>query len=334
MSQATEKPPLIELRKVSRRFVKSLDFAAKLAAKLGADVKEETVHAVDGVDLAVREGEVVGLVGESGCGKSTLGRVVAGILPESSGEVFYRGRKLGDLKGKERIKAALAVQMIFQDPFASLNPRMRVRDIVAEPMRAAGIDAATRDARVREMLSIVGLPADAAERYPHAFSGGQRQRIAIARALASSPKLVVCDEATSALDVSVQAQVLNLLGELRARYGLSMLFISHNLGAVRYIADRVAIMYLGRIVEIGPVGEIFDKPAHPYTEALIAAVPEPDPDLPIPEALLGEIPNARERPSGCHFHPRCPKAQDRCRVEDPALVAGADGRQIRCHFPN
>ncbi len=290
--------------------------------------------AVDGVSFKLASGETLGIVGESGCGKSTLARMVLKLLSVSAGRIRLDGADITDLPEAQMRPLRRGIQAVFQDPMSSLNPRMRVRDIVAEPMRAAGIDAATREARVREMLSIVGLPADAAERYPHAFSGGQRQRIAIARALASSPKLVVCDEATSALDVSVQAQVLNLLGELRARYGLSMLFISHNLGAVRYIADRVAIMYLGRIVEIGPVGAIFDKPAHPYTEALIAAVPEPDPDLAVPEALLGEIPNARERPTGCHFHPRCPKAHDRCRVEDPALVAGLDGRQVRCHFPN
>jgi oligopeptide/dipeptide ABC transporter ATP-binding protein len=290
--------------------------------------------AVDGVSFKLASGETLGIVGESGCGKSTLARMVLKLLPVSAGRIRLDGADITDLAEAQMRPLRRGIQAVFQDPMSSLNPRMRVRDIVAEPMRAAGVDAATRDAKVREMLSIVGLPADAAERYPHAFSGGQRQRIAIARALASSPKLVVCDEATSALDVSVQAQVLNLLGELRQRYGLSMLFISHNLGAVRYIADRVAIMYLGRIVEIGPVAEIFDRPAHPYTEALIAAVPEPDPDLPPPETLAGEIPNARERPTGCHFHPRCPKAQDRCRVEDPALVAGADGRQVRCHFPN
>jgi len=311
--------PILEVQLVGRRFETS-----------GLD----PLIAVDEVSFALAPGEALGIVGESGCGKSTLARMVLKLLPVSTGRIRLDGVDITDLSEARMRPLRRAMQAVFQDPMSSLNPRMRVRDIVAEPMRAAGIAAASRAARVRDMLSIVGLPADAADRYPHAFSGGQRQRIAIARALASAPRLVVCDEATSALDVSVQAQVLNLLGALRARYGLAMLFISHNLGAVRHIADRVAIMYLGRIVEIGPVDAIFAAPAHPYTAALIAAVPEPDPDLPPPAPLAGEIPNARARPAGCHFHPRCPKAQPRCQVEDPALVDGGDGRALRCHFPH
>ena len=311
--------PILEVTQVGRRFETA-----------GLD----PLIAVDDVSFALARGETLGIVGESGCGKSTLARMVLKLLPVSTGRIRLDGVDVTDLSEARMRPLRRAMQAVFQDPMSSLNPRMRVRDIVAEPMRAAGIPAVSRAARVRDMLSIVGLPTDAADRYPHAFSGGQRQRIAIARALASAPRLVVCDEATSALDVSVQAQVLNLLGDLRARYGLAMLFISHNLGAVRQIADRVAIMYLGRIVETGPVDAIFAAPAHPYTAALIAAVPEPDPDLPPPAPLAGEIPNARARPAGCHFHPRCPKAQSRCHVEDPALVDGGDGRALRCHFPN
>jgi oligopeptide/dipeptide ABC transporter ATP-binding protein len=311
--------PILEVTQVGRRFET-------------ADL--DPLIAVDDVSFALARGETLGIVGESGCGKSTLARMVLKLLPVSTGRIRLDGVDVTDLSEARMRPLRRAMQAVFQDPMSSLNPRMRVRDIVAEPMRAAGIPAVSRAARVRDMLSIVGLPTDAADRYPHAFSGGQRQRIAIARALASAPRLVVCDEATSALDVSVQAQVLNLLGDLRARYGLAMLFISHNLGAVRQIADRVAIMYLGRIVETGPVDAIFAAPAHPYTAALIAAVPEPDPDLPPPAPLAGEIPNARARPAGCHFHPRCPKAQSRCHVEDPALVDGGDGRALRCHFPN
>jgi oligopeptide/dipeptide ABC transporter ATP-binding protein len=290
--------------------------------------------AVDGVDLTLGQGETLGIVGESGCGKSTLARLILKLLPASGGRI-----RIGDVDVTDLGEAAMRplrrnIQAVFQDPMSSLNPRMRVREIVAEPLRAAGIARGAREARVREMLAVVGLPEDSGERYPHAFSGGQRQRIAIARALAASPKIVICDEATSALDVSVQAQVLNLLAELRARFGLTLLFISHNLGAVRHVADRVAIMYLGRVVEIGPQDAIFDRPAHPYTEALIAAVPEPDPDLPPPPPLAGEIPSPRDRPAGCHFHPRCPKVQARCRIEAPAPTQLGPAHAVRCHYPN
>ena len=333
MAQASEKPPLIELRKVSRRFVKSLDFAAKIAAKLGADVKEEIVHAVDGVDLAVREGEVVGLVGESGCGKSTLGRVVAGILPESSGEVFYRGRKLDELKGKERIKAALAVQMIFQDPFASLNPRMRVRDIIGEAPLHHGLCASAEfESYVDETMRRVGLDPGYKRRYPHQFSGGQRQRIGIARALAVKPDFVVCDESVAALDVSIQAQILNLFMKLRADLGLTYLFISHDLGVVRHLSDRVVIMYLGRVVEEGPTEELFDKPNHPYTVALLGEIPRLDTRKRQFVPVKGEIPSPLNPPTGCHFHPRCPHAMARCKAERPTLRQIAPGRFAACHL--
>ena len=290
--------------------------------------------AVDGVSFELAEGETLGIVGESGCGKSTLARMILKLLPASSGRIEIDGQDVTDLPERGMRPLRRLIQAVFQDPVSSLNPRMRVRDIVAEPMQAAGLPAPQRQARVAEMLAIVGMPADAAERYPHAFSGGQRQRIAIARALASRPRIVICDEATSALDVSVQAQVLNLLRDLRQQLGLSMVFISHNLGAVRHVSDRVAVMYLGRIVEIGAEADIFDRPAHPYTDALIAAVPEPHANAPVAPPLVGEIPSPRDRPSGCHFHPRCPKAQAQCRSQDPDLVPRRDGHFVRCHFPN
>jgi peptide/nickel transport system ATP-binding protein len=290
--------------------------------------------AVDDVSFELAEGETLGIVGESGCGKSTLARMILKLLAPTAGRIEIAGTDVTDLPEAGMRPLRRHIQAVFQDPVSSLNPRMRVRDIVAEPMRAAGIAAPARAERVREMLGIVGMPEDAGERYPHAFSGGQRQRIAIARALASAPRIVVCDEATSALDVSVQAQVLNLLRDLRARLGLSMIFISHNLGAVRHVGDRVAVMYLGRIVELGPEQAIFEKPAHPYTEALIAAVPEATVDTVPPAPLAGEIPSARDRPTGCHFHPRCPKAQARCRTDDPALASHGAGHLVRCHFPN
>jgi oligopeptide/dipeptide ABC transporter ATP-binding protein len=211
---------------------------------------------------------------------------------------------------------------------------MRVRDIVGEPLRAIGMERRAAAERVREVLGAVGLPPEAAHRYPHAFSGGQRQRIAIARALAPAPGLIVCDEATSALDVSVQAQILNLVADLQERLGLSLMFISHNLGAVRHISGRVAVMYLGRVVEQGSEADIFDRPAHPYTAALLAAVPEPVVDQTASAPLAGEIPSPLDRPSGCHFHPRCPKAQERCRLEDPPLHERRPGQSVRCHFPN
>jgi peptide/nickel transport system ATP-binding protein len=325
--------PIVELRGVSKRFVKSLDIAGKLAAKLGASVKEETVHAVDRVDLAVREGEVVGLVGESGCGKSTLGRIVAGILPQTEGEMLYRGRPLSALPERERVRAALAVQMIFQDPFASLNPRMRVRDIIGEAPLFHGLtDAAGSEAYVDETMRRVGLDPGYKRRYPHQFSGGQRQRIGIARALAVKPEFVVCDESVAALDVSIQAQILNLFIELRRELNLTYLFISHDLGVVRHLSDRVVIMYLGRVVEEGTTDELFEKPNHPYTTALLGEIPRLDTRKRIFAPVKGEIPSPLNPPSGCHFHPRCPHAMPRCKVEAPVLREVAPGRRSACHL--
>ncbi len=272
------------------------------------------VQAVDGVDLTVAEGSVMGIVGESGCGKSTLARLVLGLLAPDRGRISVAGQRLDALDRRAR---ARLIQPIFQDPYASLNPRQRVRDIVALPLRAQG----ERDVadRVHSILGRVGLAPDMADRYPHQLSGGQRQRVAIARALILRPRIIVCDEPTSALDVSVQAQILNLLAELRRDFGLTLLFISHNLAVVEHIATDVAVMYLGRIVERAEVDEVFAHPVHPYTKALLASVLTPEPGLGIPDSGLGDTyPDPANIPSGCRFHPRCPVALDRCRTDSPA----------------
>ena len=326
-------PPIIDVRGVSKRFSKPFDAAARIARALGAGLREEVVHAVDKVDLAIRDGEVVGLVGESGCGKSTLGRMVAGIMDPSDGQVLYRGRDVARLSGREATAAALAVQMIFQDPFASLNPRMRVRDIVGEaPVYHGLVPRADIDAHVDDTMRRVGLDPAYKRRYPHQFSGGQRQRIGIARALAVRPEFVVCDEAVAALDVSIQAQILNLFIELRAALSLTYLFISHDLGVVRHLSDRVVIMYLGRIVEEGPTEELFERPNHPYTVALLAEIPRLDTRRRQFAPVKGEIPSPLDPPSGCHFHPRCPHATARCTREAPVLREIAPGRRAACHL--
>jgi peptide/nickel transport system ATP-binding protein len=328
-----EAVPLIELRQVSRRFVKSLDAAAKVANLLGAGLREEVVRAVDNVDLKVFPGEVVGLVGESGCGKSTLGRIVAGILKPSSGSVLYRGKETASLHGAEARAATLAIQMIFQDPFASLNPRLRVRDIIGEaPLYHGLVDRDGLDRYVADTMRRVGLDPGVRRRYPHQFSGGQRQRVGIARALAVKPEFIVCDEAVAALDVSIQAQVLNLFMKLREEFHLTYLFISHDLGVVRHLSDRVAIMYLGRVVEEGPAEELFARPNHPYTVALLAEIPRLDTRRRDFVPIKGEIPSPLDPPQGCHFHPRCPHAMARCKVEAPALKEIAPGRRSACHL--
>ncbi len=327
------KPPLVALEHISCRFVRRLDLAAKLGNALGAGMKEEVVRAVDGVDLAVGEGEVVGLVGESGCGKSTLGRIVAGILAPSAGTVRYRGGDIARLPHRERMAASLAVQMIFQDPFASLNPRMRVGAAIGEGPRVHGLVPARELSRyVDDLMRRVGLDPALKRRYPHQFSGGQRQRIGIARALAVKPEFLVCDEAVAALDVSIQAQIINLFMKLRAEANLTYLFISHDLGVVRHLSDRVAIMYLGRIVEEGPADAVFAQPNHPYTQALLAEVPRLDRRKRSFAPVKGEIPSPFNPPKGCHFHPRCPHAMDRCRSEAPALKTIAPGRKASCHL--
>ncbi len=326
-------PPLIELRGVSKRFVKSLDLAEKIARRLGAGIREEVVHAVAKIDLVVRHGEVVGLVGESGCGKSTLGRVVAGITEPTAGRILYRGRDRAALEPGERKRAQLAIQMIFQDPYSSLNPRMRVRDIVGEAPVVHGIvTRGALDAYVEDVLRRVGLDPSYVRRYPHQFSGGQRARIGIARALAVKPEFIVCDEAVAALDVSIQAQVLNLFVQLREEFGLTYLFISHDLGVVEHLSDRVAIMYLGRIVEEAATEELFAAPNHPYTQALLAEVPRLDERRKSFAALKGEIPSPLDPPPGCHFHPRCPHVMPRCRVEAPVLREVAPSHRSACHL--
>jgi peptide/nickel transport system ATP-binding protein len=325
--------PMVELRGVSRRFQKKLDIAARLARRLGADVREEIVHAVDKVDLRIRKGEVVGLVGESGCGKSTLGRIVAGILPQSEGEVLWKGQAVGALSGEVARSAKLKRQMIFQDPYASLNPRMRVADIVGEAPQVHGlIERGGFDDYVDEQLRRAGLDPAFKRRYPHQFSGGQRQRIGIARALAVQPEFIVCDEAVAALDVSIQAQILNLFMRLRRELDLTYLFISHDLGVVEHLSDRVVIMYLGRVVEEAPTETIFKRANHPYTRSLLDSVPRIENRKRAFAVVKGEIPSPLNPPPGCHFHPRCPLAFDRCKVEAPALKDIGGTHRSACHL--
>jgi peptide/nickel transport system ATP-binding protein len=325
--------PLLELHRVSKRFVTPLDAGARIANLLGAGAREQVVHAVDAVDLAVAEGEVVGLVGESGCGKSTLGRLAAGLHEPTEGIRRWRGHESASLAPLERRRSRLAVQMVFQDPYAALNPRLRVEDIVGEAPVVHGIIAqADQRDYVVELLRRVGLDAGMLRRFPHQFSGGQRARIGIARALAVKPEFLVCDEAMAALDVSIQAQVLNLFVELREQLGLTYLFISHDLGVVRHFSDRVAIMYLGRLVEIAPTDALYAAPNHPYTQALLAEVPRLDARRRSYTPIRGEIPSPLAPPPGCHFHPRCPQAMPRCRIEAPALIEIAPMRYSACHL--
>jgi peptide/nickel transport system ATP-binding protein len=290
--------------------------------------RERVVHAVAGVSFALREGDVLGIVGESGCGKSTLARIILGLMPPTEGDVLVDGRSLSSMDRRER---ARLIQPVFQDPFSSLNPRRRVRDIVRLPLAAQGdIPAAEQRDRVMQMLARVGISAEMADRLPAQLSGGQRQRVAIARALVLHPRIVVCDEPTSALDVSVQAQILNLLADLRRDLGLTYLFISHNLAVVEHIATEVAVMYLGRFVEQAPVDALFREPRHPYTRALLASVLTPEPGLGVPDVGLGDsYPDPADIPSGCRFHPRCPLAEERCGRETPDGIV-RHGRLVEC----
>ena len=325
--------PMLELRDITRRFEKKLDFAGRIAQRLGAPVREEIVHAVDRVNLTVRKGEVVGLVGESGCGKSTLGRMVAGILPPTEGTILRDGRDIKALTGAEARQMKLRTQMIFQDPYASLNPRMRVQDIVGEAARVHGLlDGAAFDDYVDEQMRRAGLDPGFKRRYPHQFSGGQRQRIGIARALAVKPDFIVCDEAVAALDVSIQAQILNLFMRLRKELDLTYLFISHDLGVVEHLSDRVVIMYLGRVVEEADTETVFRRPNHPYTRSLLDSVPRIENRKRAFSVVKGEIPSPLNPPPGCHFHPRCPLAMERCRVEVPKLREIAPGQRSACHL--
>jgi peptide/nickel transport system ATP-binding protein len=319
---------LLEFRAVSKRFVKRLDAIERLAKKLGAQVTEHTVHAVDRVSFGVAQGEVVGLVGESGCGKSTLGRLGCGLHTPTEGDVLYRGVSVTAGGGRQP-----PIQMIFQDPFASLNPRMRISEIVGEAPRVHGLVSRSEVAGyVADLLSRVGLDASYARRYPHQFSGGQRARIGIARALAVKPEFLICDEAVAALDVSIQAQVLNLFMDLRESLGLTYLFISHDLGVVRHLSNRVVVMYLGRAVEIAATERLFDAPNHPYTQALLEEVPRIDRKRRTFVPIKGEIPSPLAPPPGCHFHPRCPQAMPRCSTEAPVLREISPGRWSACHL--
>ena len=305
----------------------------KIGNALGGGIK--TLKAVDGVTLDVKPGECLGLVGESGCGKSTLALAIMGLLPPTRGSVGIDGLQITDRKAADRMKMARTVQMVFQDPYASLNPRQTVRRTLADPLRLHGVtDKAEVEARVIDMMAKVGLRPEQADRYPHEFSGGQRQRIGIARALILKPKLVICDEPVSALDVSIRAQIINLLLELKDELGLAYIMISHDLGVVEHVSDRVAVMYLGRIVEQGGWQEIFEDPRHPYTRALIAAIPDPFHRTAVSDKAKarGEIASALNPPPGCHFHPRCPLKADICVTQDPTLAAVAEGHRAACHF--
>ncbi|MBK9605047.1 MAG: dipeptide ABC transporter ATP-binding protein [Betaproteobacteria bacterium] len=294
-----------------------------------------SVRAVDGVSFELAKGETLGLVGESGCGKSTTGRCILRLIEPTSGEVWFEGRNVVGL-GREAMRALCRdMQIIFQDPYASLDPRMTVGAIVGEALVIHNLTKTETQYRERivELLETVGLHADHLRRYPHEFSGGQRQRIGIARALAVSPKLIVCDEPVSALDVSIQAQVINLLEDLQQKFDLTYLFIAHDLSVVEHISDRVAVMYLGRIVEIAPARELYTTPRHPYTEALLSAVPIPEPGLKRTRIrLVGDVPNPINPPSGCHFHPRCPKVMERCKTESPAFRQVSGGHWAACHL--
>ena len=307
--------PAIEIRALEKRFT----------VKQGLFGETRNVRAVDGVTLSVATGATLGIVGESGCGKSTLARLILGLLPASAGDVLVEGQSLARLDRRAR---ARLIQPVFQDPFSSLNPRRRIGDIVAMPLAAQGVARTETTRRVAEMLEQVGIAPDMAGRYPAQLSGGQRQRVAIARALVLRPRILLCDEPTSALDVSVQSQILNLLAELRRAFNLTTLFISHNLAVVEHIADTVAVMYLGRIVEEAPARTLFANPRHPYTRALLASVLTPEPGLGVPDVGLGDVlPDPANIPPGCRFHPRCPVAIGRCATETPPLVDGAE-----CHL--
>ena len=301
---------------------------------LGKTVGE--VKAVDGVSFYVREGEILGIVGESGCGKSTMGKAILRLIEPTEGEIKFEGQDITELPSEDMRKLRRDMQIIFQDPYASLNPRHTVEKIISEPLLVHGMKSkAERKRRVRELLEVVGLSAYHASRYPHQFSGGQRQRIGIARALANNPKLIICDEPVSALDVSVQSQILNLMGDLRDEFNLTYIFIAHDLSVVKHISDRVGVMYLGRMVELADKDDLYEDPKHPYTQALLSAVPEPDPDIEKERIILeGDVPSPANPPAGCAFHTRCPFAMDICSKVRPELEPAGDEHFVACHLYN
>ncbi|ARK22003.1 peptide ABC transporter substrate-binding protein [Sporosarcina sp. P26b] len=298
---------------------------------------KKTLKAVDGIDFTVIEGETLGIVGESGCGKSTTGNLLIHLLEKTEGTIVFNGQDMDSLNTEQFRKMRADIQMIFQDPFSSLNPRMRVNDIIAEPLKThKKLSRKQLRDEVYQLMDAVGLDRSYARRYPHEFSGGQRQRIGIARAIALRPKLIICDEPVSALDVSIQAQVLNLLISLQKEFNLTFIFIAHGLPAVKYISDRIAVMYLGKIVEITTKDKLFNRPMHPYTVSLVSAVPLPDPfsrDTRERIILEGDMPSNVDLPSGCRFHTRCPFAQDKCKVDEPALIERETNHLVACHFP-
>ena len=320
------KQPLLEIRNLTKKF-------SIRGGLWGREVG--AVQAVSGVSLSVHRGETLGLVGESGCGKSTLGRCILRLIEPTSGQIFFKGQDITQLSANEMRKLRRQMQIIFQDPFASLNPRMTVEEILSEPIEIHELASSRshRMEKIHRLLDLCGLRRESLQRYPHEFSGGQRQRICIARALAVEPEFIVCDEPVSALDVSIQAQIINLMQDLQKELGLTYLFIAHDLNVVEHISNRVAVMYLGRVVELASSAELYERPKHPYTRALLSAIPVPDPTRPRQRVVLkGDVPSPISPPSGCPFHPRCPQAEGDCAQRLPQLTGS--GHEVACHHPN